>query len=52
MISPNVDVVVARRLATVTPVIALIMVVAGVVAAYGPTRCSLGIQPPEEVRAE
>jgi hypothetical protein len=52
MISPNVDVVVARRLATVTPVIALIMVVVGVVAAYGPARRSLRIQPAEAVRAE
>jgi len=52
MISLNVDVVVARRLAMVTPAIALIMVVVGVVAAYGPARRSLRIQPAEAVRAE
>jgi ABC-type antimicrobial peptide transport system permease subunit len=52
MISPNVDVVVARRLAMVTPAVALIMVVVGVVAAYGPARRSLRIQPAEAVRAE
>jgi predicted permease len=42
----------AARLAIVTPVIALIMVVVGVVAAYGPARRSLRIQPTEAVRAE
>ena len=52
MISLNVDLVVARRLALVTPAIALIMVVVGVVAAYGPARRSLRIQPAEAVRAE
>ncbi len=52
MIAPNVDVVVARRLAMVTPAIALIMVVVGVAAAYGPARRSLRIQPAEAVRAE
>jgi ABC-type antimicrobial peptide transport system permease subunit len=46
------DVVLARRLAMVTPAIALIMVVVGVVAAYGPARRSLRIQPTEAVRAE
>ncbi|HEX7779405.1 MAG TPA: FtsX-like permease family protein, partial [Vicinamibacterales bacterium] len=44
--------VVAGRLAIVTPAIALIMVVVGVVAAYGPARRSLRIQPTEAVRAE
>jgi predicted permease len=52
MISVDVDAVVARRLAMVTPGIALIMVVVGVVAAYGPARRSLRIQPAEAVRAE
>jgi hypothetical protein len=52
MISLNVDVVVARRLSMVTPVIALVMVAVGVVAAYGPARRSLRIQPAEAVRAE
>jgi putative ABC transport system permease protein len=52
MISPNINVAVARRLAMVTPAIALIMVVVGVVAAYGPARRSLRIQPAEAVRAE
>jgi hypothetical protein len=51
-ISPSLDVVVARRLAMVTPAMALIMVVVGVVAAYGPARRSLRIQPAEAVRAE
>ena len=46
------DVVLAERLAIVTPAIALIMVVVGVVAAYGPARRSLRIQPTEAVRAE
>ena len=46
------DVVLAGRLAIVTPAIALIMVVVGVVAAYGPARRSLRIQPTEAVRAE
>lgn len=46
------DVVLAKRLAMVTPAIALIMVVVGVVAAYGPARRSLRIQPTEAVRAE
>jgi len=46
------DVVLAKRLAIVTPAIALIMVVVGVVAAYGPARRSLRIQPTEAVRAE
>jgi predicted permease len=46
------DVVLAERLALVTPAIALIMVVVGVVAAYGPARRSLRIQPTEAVRAE
>jgi putative ABC transport system permease protein len=46
------DVVLAARLSMVTPAIALIMVVVGVVAAYGPARRSLRIQPTEAVRAE
>ena len=46
------DVVLAERLAIVAPAIALIMVLVGVVAAYGPARRSLLIQPTEAVRAE
>ena len=46
------DAVLAERLAMVTPAIALIMVLVGVVAAYGPARRSLRIQPTEAVRAE
>jgi predicted permease len=46
------DVVVAGRLAIVTPAIALTMVLVGVVAAYGPARRSLRIQPTEAVRGE
>jgi ABC-type antimicrobial peptide transport system permease subunit len=46
------DVVLAERLAMVTPAIALIMLVVGAVAAYGPARRSLRIQPAEAVRAE
>jgi putative ABC transport system permease protein len=46
------DAVLAGRLAMVTPAIALIMVLVGVVAAYGPARRSLRIQPTEAVRAE
>jgi predicted permease len=42
----------AGRLTMVTPAIALIMVVVGMVAAYGPARRSLRIQPTEAVRAE
>jgi len=53
MIAPlSDDPVLAGRLAMVTPAIALIMVVVGVVAAYGPARRSLRIQPTEAVRAE
>ena len=53
MIAPlSDDAVLAGRLAMVTPAIALIMVVVGVVAAYGPARRSLRIQPAEAVRAE
>jgi hypothetical protein len=52
MISPDVDATVAARLTMVTPAIALIMVVVGVIAAYGPARRSLRIQPAEAVRAE
>jgi putative ABC transport system permease protein len=52
MISLDVDAVVAQRLSMVTPAIALIMVAVGVVAAYGPARRSLRIQPAEAVRAE
>ena len=46
------DVVLAGRLAIVTPAIALIMVLVGVVAAYGPARRSLRIQVTEALRAE
>ena len=53
MIAPlSDDVVLAKRLAMVTPAIALIMVLVGVVAAYGPARRSLRIPPTEAVRAE
>ena len=44
--------VLAGRLAIVTPAIALTMVVVGVVAAYGPARRSLRIQPTEALRGE
>ena len=50
--SLNDGVVLAGRLSIVTPAIAAIMVVVGVVAAYGPARRSLKIQPTEAVRAE
>ena len=46
------DAVLAEQLAMVTPAIALIMVLVGVVAAYGPARRSLRIQPTEAVKAE
>jgi predicted permease len=46
------DGVLAERLKMVTPAIALIMVLVGVVAAYGPARRSLRIQPADAVRAE
>ena len=46
------DAALTARLSMVTPAIALIMVVVGVVAAYGPARRSLRIQPTEAVRAE
>jgi len=46
------DVVLAARLSMVTPAIALIMVVVGVVAACGPARRSLRIPPTEAARAE
>jgi len=46
------DVVLAGRLAIVTPAIALTMVLVGVVAAYGPARRSLRIPPTEAVRGE
>ncbi len=46
------DAVLAGRLAIVTPAIALIMVLVGVIAAYGPARRSLRIQPTEALRAE
>ncbi|HEX7020997.1 MAG TPA: ABC transporter permease [Gemmatimonadaceae bacterium] len=52
MISPDVDAAVAARLSMVTPAIVLIMVIVGVVAAFGPARRSLRIQPAEAVRAE
>ena len=50
--SLNDGVVLAGRLSIVTPAIALIMLLVGVVAAYGPARRSLKIQPTEAVRAE
>ena len=46
------DAVLAARLSMVTPAVALIMVLVGVVAAYGPARRSLRIQPTEAVRAD
>jgi putative ABC transport system permease protein len=45
-------VVLAGRLAIVTPAIALTMALVGVAAAYGPVRRSLRIQPTEALRAE
>jgi len=42
----------AERLAIVPPAIAVIMVLVGIVAAYGPARRSLRIQPTEALRAE
>jgi ABC-type antimicrobial peptide transport system permease subunit len=42
----------AGRLAIVTPAIAGIMVLVGIVAAYVPARRSLRIQPTEALRAE
>ena len=45
-------VVLAGRLALVTPAIALTMVLVGAVAAYGPARRSLRIQPTEALRGE
>ena len=45
-------VVLAGRLAIVTPAIALTMALVGVAAAYGPARRSLRIQPTEALRAE
>ena len=45
-------VVLAGRLALVTPAIALTMVLVGVVAAYGPARRSLRIPPTEALRGE
>ena len=46
------DAVLAARLSMVTPAVALIMVLVGVAAAFGPVRRSLRIQPTEAVRAE
>jgi ABC-type antimicrobial peptide transport system permease subunit len=46
------SVVMAGRLAIVTPAVAVTMVLVGVVAAYGPARRSLRIQPIEALRAE
>ena len=46
------DAALAGRLSMVTPAVALIMVLVGVVAAYGPARRSLRIQPTEAVKAE
>ena len=46
------DAALAARLSMVTPAVALIMVLVGVVAAYGPARRSLRIPPTEAVRAE
>jgi putative ABC transport system permease protein len=48
----NEGVVLAGRLAIITPAIAATMVLVGVVAAYGPARRSLRIQPTEALRAE
>ena len=42
----------AGRLAIVTPAIALTMAVVGVLAAYGPARRSLRIEPTEALRGE
>ena len=44
--------VLAGRLAMVTPVVALTMVLVGMVAAYGPARRSLRIPPTEALRAD
>ena len=46
------DMALAGRLAIVTPAVALTMVLVGVVAAYGPVRRSLRIQPTEALRAQ
>jgi putative ABC transport system permease protein len=46
------DAVLAARLSMVTPAVALILALVGVVAAYGPARRSVRIQPTEAVRAE
>jgi ABC-type antimicrobial peptide transport system permease subunit len=42
----------AGPLSIVTPAVALAMVLVGIVAAYGPARRSLRIQPTEALRAE
>ena len=52
-IAPSIEsTALAGRLAIVTPAIAVIMVLVGVIAAYGPARRSLRIQPTEALRAE
>jgi ABC-type antimicrobial peptide transport system permease subunit len=53
VIAPAIEsVALAERLAIVTPAVALIMVLVGLVAAYGPVRRSLRIQPTEALRAD
>jgi putative ABC transport system permease protein len=53
VIAPAIEgVVLSERLAIVTPAIALTMALVGAVAAYGPARRSLRIQPSEALRPE